>query len=58
MKKIIKLGMVALTALTMAGCSSESEDVEQGTITIAGDGSFTWAPKVSALALDEDYPVS
>ena len=33
-------------------------DVEQGTITIAGDGSFTWAPKVSALALDEDYPVS
>lgn len=28
MKKIIKLGMVALTALTMAGCSSESEDVK------------------------------
>lgn len=28
------------------------------TITIAGDGSFTWAHKVSALALDEDYPVS
>ena len=33
-------------------------DVELGTITIAGDGSFTWAPKVSTLALDEDYPVS
>lgn len=29
MKKIIKLGMAALTALTMAGCSSESEDVKQ-----------------------------
>ena len=28
MKKIIKLGMAALTALTMAGCSSESEDVK------------------------------
>ena len=28
MKKIIKLGMVALTALTMAGCSSESKDVK------------------------------
>ena len=33
-------------------------DVELGTITIAGDGSFTWAPKVSALALDEDYPIA
>ena len=28
-------------------------DVEQGTITISGDGSFTWAPKASALDLDE-----
>ena len=34
MKKIIKLGMAALTALTMAGCSSESEDVKTNTIFI------------------------
>ena len=34
MKKIIKLGMAALTALTMAGCSSESEDVKTITVGI------------------------
>ena len=37
MKKIIKLGMVALTALTMAGCSSESEDVKTITVGISPD---------------------
>lgn len=37
MKKIIKLGMVALTALTMAGCSSESKDVKTITVGISPD---------------------
>ena len=37
MKKIIKLGMAALTALTMAGCSSESEDVKTITVGISPD---------------------
>lgn len=37
MKKIIKLGMAALTALTMAGCSSESEDVKTITLGISPD---------------------
>ena len=36
-KKIIKLGMAALTALTMAGCSSESEDVKTITVGISPD---------------------
>lgn len=37
MKKIIKLGMAALTALTMAGCSIESEDVKTITVGISPD---------------------
>ena len=37
MKKIIKFGMAALTALTMAGCSSESEDVKTITVGISPD---------------------
>ena len=37
MKKIIKLGMAALTALTMAGCSSKSEDVKTITVGISPD---------------------
>lgn len=36
-KKIIKLGMAALTALTMAGCSIESEDVKTITVGISPD---------------------
>ena len=34
MKKIIKLGMAALTALTMVGCSSGSQSSDEKVLTV------------------------